>query len=68
MVYRDLDKFLAWLKSKKPRLETSAQDLVELFWLAHPRFHFFKSLPWGWNVLDIGAGNGTAAGDWSPKA
>jgi hypothetical protein len=61
MVYRDLDKFVAWLKSKKPRLATSDQDLVELFWLAHPRLHFFKSLPWGCNVLDIGAGNGGLA-------
>jgi hypothetical protein len=55
---RDFGRFVAWLKSLEPRMYPSDPDLVELFWQAHPRFNFFKSLPWGANLLDIGAGNG----------
>src|SRR5438105_9059538 len=55
---RDIDQFTARLKSIEPRLEISDNDLVELFWQAHPRFQFFKSLPSGANLLDIGAGDG----------
>jgi GT2 family glycosyltransferase len=55
---QDLDAFARWLKARQPRLEVRDEDLVERFWRVHPRFQFLKSLPWGWNVLDIGAGNG----------
>ena len=55
---RDIGAFVARLKSIEPRLDISYDDLVELFWQAHPRFQFFKWLPWGANLLDIGAGNG----------
>jgi Methyltransferase domain len=55
---RDFGRFVAWLKSLEPRMSLSDPDLVEMFWRAHPRFNFFKSLPWGANLLDIGAGNG----------
>src|SRR5438132_1755192 len=55
---RDIGEFVAWLKSLEPRLDISSSDLVELFWQAHPRFLFLKSLPSGANLLDIGAGNG----------
>ena len=49
------------LKSLRPRLDVSDEDLIELFWLAHPRFQFFKTLPWDSNLIDIGAGNGGLA-------
>jgi hypothetical protein len=54
----DIGAFVARLKSIEPRLDISYDDLVELFWQVHPRFQFFKWLPWGANLLDIGAGNG----------
>jgi hypothetical protein len=54
----DIGVFVARLKSIEPRLDISYDDLVELFWQTHPRFQFFKWLPWGANLLDIGAGNG----------
>jgi SAM-dependent methyltransferase len=55
---QDLGAFAGWLKTRQPRLEVRDEALVERFWRVHPRFQFLKSLPWGWNVLDIGAGNG----------
>lgn len=55
------DRLVRWLKSRQQRLAVREEDLVELFWRVHPRFQFLKSLPWGWNVLDIGAGNGGLA-------
>lgn len=55
---QDLTSFLTGLRAKKPRLAVSDPDLLEAAWQAHPRLHFFKSLPWGWNVLDAGAGSG----------
>jgi capsular polysaccharide biosynthesis protein len=55
---RDFGRLVAWLNSLEPRMYLSDLDLVEMFWRAHPRFNFFKSLPWGANLLDIGAGNG----------
>ena len=55
---QNLDGFARWLKARQPRLEVRDEDLVERFWRVHPRFQFLKSLPWGWNVLDIGAGHG----------
>jgi hypothetical protein len=58
---QDLGAFVGWLKSRQRRLNAPDQDLVELFWRVHPRFQFLKSLPWGWNLLDIGAGNGGLA-------
>jgi SAM-dependent methyltransferase len=57
----DLDAFVSRLKSIQPRLDVSDADLLELFWQAHPRFQFFKSLPWGSTLLDIGADNGGLA-------
>jgi hypothetical protein len=57
----DLGAFVGWLKSRQPCLQVRDEDLLESFWRAHPRFQFLKSLPWGWNVLDIGAGNGGLA-------
>jgi SAM-dependent methyltransferase len=32
--------------------------LVEAYWLCHPRYRFFKTLPEGATVLDAGAGSG----------
>src|SRR5438067_474816 len=58
---QDLASFVDWLRSKERRLALSDNDLLEVFWQAHPRLRFFKSLPWGCNVLDIGAGNGGLA-------
>ena len=58
---RDLDTFVTRLKSIQPRLDLSEPELLEQFWQAHPRFQFFKSLPWGSNLLDIGADNGGLA-------
>ncbi len=60
---REIGQFVAWLKSIEPRMYISDPDLVELFWQAHPRFQFFKSLPWSANLLDLGAGNG-GLGHW----
>ncbi len=63
---RDLTTFVSRLKSMQPRLNLSEAELLEQFWQAHPRFQFFKALPWGSNLLDIGAGNGGLAHwkDW----
>ena len=58
---RDLDTFVSRLNSIQPRLDVSEPELLEQFWQAHPRFQFFKALPWGSNLLDIGAGNGGLA-------
>ena len=58
---QDLASFVDWLRSRERRLALSDDDLLEVFWQAHPRLRFFKSLPWGANVLDIGAGNGGLA-------
>src|SRR5262249_61134347 len=58
---QDLASFVASLRGKQPRLALSDGDLLEVFWQAHPRLHFFKSLPWGCNLLDLGAGNGGLA-------
>ena len=57
----DLESFVARLKSIEPRLGVSGDELVALFWQAHPRFQFFKTLPWDARVLDIGAGSGGLA-------
>src|SRR5438477_13076384 len=54
---QDLASFADWLRSRERRLALSDDDLLEVFWQAHPRLRFSKSLPWGANVLDIGAGN-----------
>jgi len=53
---QDLASFADWLRSRERRLALSDDDLLEVFWQSHPRLRFFKSLPWGANVLDIGAG------------
>jgi predicted O-methyltransferase YrrM len=58
---QDLTNFLTWLRAKQPRLAVSDPDLLEVFWQAHPRLRFFKALPWGANVLDLGAGSGGLA-------
>ena len=58
---QDLASFVGWLRSRERRLALSDGELLEVFWQAHPRLRFFKSLPWGCNVLDIGAGNGGLA-------
>src|SRR5947209_18111621 len=58
---QDLASFVDWLRSRERRLALSDDDLLEVFWQAHPRLRFFKSLPWSANVLDIGAGNGGLA-------
>src|SRR5947208_16089963 len=57
----DLESLVARLKSIEPRLGVSGDELVALFWQAHPRFQFFKTLPWDARVLDIGAGSGGLA-------
>ena len=57
----DLNAFVSRLKSIERRLDVSDDDLMALFWQAHPRFQFFKSLPLGSTLLDIGAGNGGLA-------
>jgi Glycosyltransferase 61/Methyltransferase domain len=55
---QDIERFVAWLKSAKRRMAVSDDDLLEMVWQVHPRFRFFKSLPWGANLLDLGAGDG----------
>jgi hypothetical protein len=69
-VNRDLDPVLSWLKSVKRRLSVTDDDLLELFWQAHPRLQFFSSLSWGTNLLDLGAGSGGLAHwkDWVTPA
>jgi 2-polyprenyl-3-methyl-5-hydroxy-6-metoxy-1,4-benzoquinol methylase len=57
----DFSKLIAQLKSTERRLALSDSELLEAFWQAHPRFQFFKTLPWGAKLLDIGAGNGGLA-------
>ena len=43
-----------------PRTLASASrvQLIEWYWLGHPRFQFFKGLGEGTHLLDIGAGSG----------
>ena len=60
-VSSDFDKLIAQLKATERRLALSDSELLEAFWQAHPRFQFFKTLPWGSKLLDIGAGNGGLA-------
>ena len=55
---REIDGFVAWLRSIERRMDVSDDDLLEIAWQVHPRFHFFKSLPWRANLLDLGAGDG----------
>ena len=42
-------------------------DLLEMYWAAHPRFQFLKSCAYGSKFLDIGASNGGLAfwKEWS---
>jgi len=58
---REIDGFVAWLRSIERRMDVSDDDLLEIAWQVHPRFHFFKSLPWRANLLDLGAGDGGLA-------
>jgi hypothetical protein len=58
---REIDGFVAWLRSIERRMDVSDDDLLEIAWQVHPRFHFFKSLPWRANPLDLGAGDGGLA-------
>jgi hypothetical protein len=60
-VTRDIDTFISRLESIQRRLDVSDAELIELFWQGHPRFQFFTSLPWGTNLLDLGAGSGGLA-------
>jgi methyltransferase family protein len=62
-VIPDFDTFVSSLKSIERRLDLSDDDLLELFWQAHPRFQFFKTLPWDANMVDIGAAEG-GLGHW----
>jgi len=55
---QDIERFVAWLRSAKRRMSVSDDDLLEMVWQVHPRFRFFKSLPWGVNLVDLGAGEG----------
>ena len=57
----DFGGFVSRLKSIERRLDISDDDLIELFWQAHPRFQFFKTLPWDANMVDIGAAEGGLA-------
>lgn len=42
-----------------PNLRNVGRDqLIEWYWRAHPRFHFFKSVAPNARVLDVGAGSG----------
>ena len=36
----------------------SRKQLIDWYWMGHPRFQFFKGLPQGAHLLDIGAGSG----------
>ena len=55
---QDLASFVDWLRSRERRLALSDDDLLEVFWQAHPRLRFFKSLPWGaiWDYYCARAG------------
>jgi tRNA (mo5U34)-methyltransferase len=37
---------------------SSREELLEQYWAGHPRFRFFKSLPFRCRLLDIGAASG----------
>ena len=49
------------LLHQPPVLAASDDDIHDAFWRAHPRFRFFKTLPYGARLLDIGAGGGGLA-------
>jgi SAM-dependent methyltransferase len=55
----DLIESLRLFRSRLPDL--ADDQLLELFWLFHPRYRFIKSLPWGVSLIDIGAGDGALA-------
>lgn len=38
--------------------KASRAQLIESYWTAHPRFHFFKGLPIDAKLLDVGVGTG----------
>jgi len=58
---QNLGPFVSWLRSRQARLDLGDPELLELFWQSHPRYQFFKSLPWRADLLDIGAGAGGLA-------
>lgn len=41
-----------------PKLEIGDNDLENAFWMMHPRYKFFKSLPMNAKLLDVGANQG----------
>src|SRR5207302_8103996 len=55
VVASDLNAFVSRLKSIERRMDVSDNDLMALFWQAHVRFQFFKSLRLVSTLLDIGA-------------
>jgi SAM-dependent methyltransferase len=53
----DIDAISAWFHADRPRTLTDSQA-IEAFHLLGSRCRFFKTLPAGASVLDIGAGDG----------
>lgn len=54
----DVAQIRDWfLQARKPRLDRDR--VMELYFTFHPRTSFFKTLPEGAHVADIGAGDGT---------
>lgn len=43
------------------RLTENDEAILEAFWRSMPKYRFFKNLPYGASVLDIGAGSGGLA-------
>jgi SAM-dependent methyltransferase len=56
----ELKKILSLIESPE-RLSASDAAVHEAFWWSYPRFRFFKSLPVGSRLLDLGAGSGGLA-------
>jgi tRNA (mo5U34)-methyltransferase len=46
------------LEIKGARGWSSREELLERYWACHPRFRFFKSVPFASKLLDVGAGDG----------
>ena len=53
-------KYLKYLESLE--LDMTFDQLYNYFWLTHPKYCFFKSIPENGKLLDIGAGPGSLIG------
>ncbi len=51
-----------YVRSAENSIGVPAGYALEIFWRFHPRFHFFKTLPFGAALVDVGADSGALSG------